>query len=230
MMQAKHESMLSLDANSVLAFLRGNPEFFNENAEILPKLHIPHETGGAISLIEKQLSVVRGKCAALENQLGELINVARENEQLHKRLHVLVQEIISASCVEDVVSLTRDTLTRNFRADDVKFLLIDDQSSKHHDENPERYLRFDDPALEHFGENFSKSQTSCSIPTDEQRAFLFDGDEKVGSIAIIPLQHERDIGMVVLSSVDPRRFDSNKDVLFLSELGQMLSRRVACFL
>jgi len=128
------------------------------------------------------------------------------------------------------VSLTRDTLTRNFRADDVKFLLIDDQSSKHHDENPERYLRFDDPALEHFGENFSKSQTSCSIPTDEQRAFLFDGDEKVGSIAIIPLQHERDIGMVVLSSVDPRRFDSNKDVLFLSELGQMLSRRVACFL
>jgi len=220
-MQAEHESMLSLDANSVLAFLRGNPDFFNENAEILPKLHIPHETGGAISLIEKQLSVVRGKCAALENQLGELINVARENEQLHKRLHVLIQEIISASCVEDVVSLTRETLIRSFRADDVKFLLIDDQSNKHHDQDPKRYLRFDDP---------DQSQTSCSIPTDEQRAFLFAGDEKVGSIAIIPLQHERDIGMVVLSSVDPRRFDSNKDVLFLSELGQMLSRRVACFL
>ena len=123
-MQAEHESMLSLDANSVLAFLQGNPEFFNENAEILPKLHIPHETGGAISLIEKQLSVVRGKCAALENQLGELINVARENEQLHKRLHVLIQEIISASCVEDVVSLTRETLIRSFRADEVKFLSL----------------------------------------------------------------------------------------------------------
>ena len=222
--------MLSLDANSVLAFLRGNPEFFNENAEILPNLHIPHDTGGAISLIEKQLSVFRGKCAALENQLGELINVARENEQLHKRLHGLIQEIISATCVDDVVSLTRETLTRSFRADDVKFLLIEDQSGKRHEQEPKRYLRYDEPALIHFEENFSKSQTSCSIPSDEQRDFLFGGDDKVGSIAIIPLQHKRDIGMVVLSSVDPRRFDSNKDVLFLSELGQMLSRRVASFL
>ncbi len=228
-MQAEQENN-SLDASSVLAFLQGNPDFFNQNADILPKLRIPHETGGAVSLIEKQLSVYRGKCSALENQLGELISVARENEQLHKRLHMLVQEIISAPDVDSIVSLTRETLTNNFRADDVKFVLIDKPDSELHEQRPDIFVAPDEPALKHFEDNLRQAKTTCSRPTDEQRSFLYNEQAKVGSIAIIPLRHQRDLGVVVLSSVDPRRFDSDKDVLFLTELGQMLSRRIAAVL
>ncbi len=228
-MQAEQENN-SLDAGSVLAFLKGNPDFFNQNAEILPKLRIPHEAGGAVSLIEKQLSVYRGRCTALENQLGELISVARENEQLHKRLHLLVQEIISAPDMDSVVSLTRDTLVRNFRADDVKFLLIDKTDSERADERPDIYVPPDEPALKHFEDNLRQAKTTCGRPTDEQREFLFSEQDKVGSIAIIPLRYERNLGLIVLTSADPRRFDFDKDVLFLTELGQMLSRRIAAFM
>lgn len=228
-MQAEQENN-AIDAGSVLAFLKGNPDFFNQNSEILPKLRIPHETGGAVSLIEKQLSVYRGKCRALESQLGELISVARENEQLHKRLHVLVQEIISAPDIESIISLTRETLTRNFRADEVKVLLIDKADSELHEERPDLYVSPDEPALQHFEDNLRQARTTCSVPTPEQRSFLYQEKDKVGSVAIIPLRHGRDLGLVVLSSADPRKFDSDKDVLFLTELGQMLSRRIAVFL
>lgn len=217
----------SLDALNVVEFLQGNPEFFNQHSEILPDLKIPHITGGAVSLIEKQLSVYRRKCSALEEKLGELISVARENEQLHNRLHELIQEIISATSIDDIIALTRETLIQNFNADDVRFFLIDTKEGKNHRQNPERFLRYDEPILATFEENFSQRNTTCGIPDDAQRQFLFDDDARVGSIAIIPLQYSRDIGLVVLSSADPRRFDSNKGVMFLTELGEVLSRRVA---
>ena len=223
-------SSQTVDAGSVLEFLKGNPDFFNTNSEILPKLRIPHETGGAISLIEKQLSVYRSKCCALETRLGELINVARENEELQKRLHDLIQEVISATTLDEVVSLTRDTLIKNFRADDVRVILIEDKDGEKHKEEPRRYVAYDEPALSFFETNFSNSTTSCSVPDADQRRFLFEENDKVGSIAIIPLQYKRDLGLIVLSSVDARRFDSTKGVLFLSEFGEMLSRRIATFL
>jgi len=230
-MQVEQDSSSqTVDAGSVLEFLKGNPDFFNNNADILPKLRIPHETGGAISLIEKQLSVYRSKCSALETKLGELINVARENEELQKRLHDLIQEVISATTLDEVVSLTRDTLIKNFRADDARVILIEDEGGKKHEEEPRRYVAYDEPALSFFKENFSKGETSCSVPNPEQREFLFEENAKVGSIAIIPLQYQRDLGLIVLSSVDARRFDSTKGVLFLSEFGEMLSRRIATFL
>jgi len=129
-----------------------------------------------------------------------------------------------------VVSLTRDTLTKNFRADDVRVILIEEKGGKKHEDEPRRYVAYDEPALAFFEANFSQKQTSCSVPNADQREFLFDEKAKVGSIAIIPLQYKRDLGLIVLSSVDARRFDSTKGVLFLSEFGEMLSRRIATFL
>ena len=227
MQSEQNNNQAGVDETSVVEFLKGNPEFFNHNSDLLPKLHIPHETGGAISLIEKQVSVFRHKCTALEDKLGELITVARENEQLHRRLHVLIQEVISADSIDELMSLTSDTLIRNFRADDAKFYLIDEKSGKRHEEQPERFLRYDEPALSHFEKNFSSGQTVCCIPSDEQKKFLFGENAKVGSIAVIPLKHKRDLGLIVLSSVDARRFGSNKGVMFLTELGEVLSRRIA---
>jgi len=221
------DKISSLDESRVLEFLKGNPGFFNDNSDILPNLQIPHETGGAISLIEKQLSVFRHRCTALEDKLGELISVARENEQLHKRLHELVQDVISADSLDSVLKLTQETLVSNFRADDARIFLIDEKPGERHAEDPERFLAYDEPALSLFEKSFACGETICCVPSDEQREFLFDEETKVGSVAIIPLKHGRDLGMIVLTSVDARRFGSNKGVMFLTELGGVLSRRIA---
>ena len=64
------------NADSVLKFLTRNPDFFNQHSEVLPRLTIPHHTGQAVSLIEKQVSVLRNKCCTLENSLRDLINIS----------------------------------------------------------------------------------------------------------------------------------------------------------
>jgi hypothetical protein len=119
-----------LTDEAVLRFLTTNPEFFVNNQDVLPRLRIPHESGKAVSLIEKQVSVLRSKCGTLENSLRDLISVARENENLHQRLHVLLQDIVSAPALEDRVALTRSSLRENFNADDVHILLAAEKTPR----------------------------------------------------------------------------------------------------
>ncbi len=228
-MQPEQQDVLeSMDAQSVLQFLTVNPDFFNQHPDVLNTLKIPHHTGAAVSLVEKQVSVLRKKNTSLEGKLSELIAVARENEQLHQRLHLLIQEIITASTLDDIVCLTRESLMDNFRADDVKILLIDDNKSVQHRAEPDRFLASDDPGLKLFEKHFAGRETVCGVPSPEILECLFGADaESVGSTAVIPLQHGRNLGLAVLSSKDEHRFSSGVGVMFLNQLGEVLSRRLS---
>lgn len=222
--QTDHRDVLNAD--SVLNFLTRNPDFFNQHSDVLPRLTIPHDTGGAVSLIEKQVSVLRNKCCTLENSLRDLINVARENEQLHQRLHRLIQEIITAPKLDDVIALSRDNLMSNFNADDVRFLLVGEKEMVS-DKDTCICLAENDPGLALFKDNFKKRETRCGQMGDAQKQLLFGAThEDVASAAVIPLIHERKLGLVVLASKDESRFALGKGVMFLNQLGEVLSRRV----
>jgi len=217
------------NADSVLKFLTHNPDFFNQHSDVLPRLAIPHHTGQAVSLIEKQVSVLRNKCCTLENSLRDLINVARENEQLHQRLHRLIQDIITASSINDVVSLTRENMLANFNADDVRVVLISSKEQKHKPEPADDYvfLPESDPGLALFNDIFKKRETRCGELGDAQKQLIFEADaQHVASAAVIPLYHNRKLGLVVLASKDETRFALGKGVMFLNQLGEVLSRRV----
>lgn len=231
-MQLEHQDIAAgLESETVLRFLTGNPEFFNEHADVLTDLKIPHQTHGAVSLIEKQISVLRNRCSSLEAKLNELISVARDNEQLHQRLHQLIQEIITAPTLDDIVCLTRESLVENFRADDVRILLIDSEDNERSAAEADRFLRADDPGLTLFDAHFEGGQTVCGVPSNEIKACLFGADsERVGSTAIIPLHHDRKLGIAVLHSEDEQRFSSGIGVMFLNQLGEVLSRRISSLL
>ncbi len=223
----QHDLSEALSAESVLQFLTSNPEFFNQHSEVLPRLQIPHHTGSAVSLIEKQVSVLRGKCSTLENSLRDLISVARENEQLHHRLHRLIQDIISASSIDNVISLTSDNLLANFNADDVRVVLFNDDQEISSETGELKVIKNDAEGLEVFDELFNKRETSCGEPSETQLEIIFDGDApEVASMALIPLFYRKKLGLVALTSKDETRFSSGKGVMFLNQLGEVLSRRV----
>jgi len=215
-----------VNADNVLNFLTRNPDFFNQHSDVLPRLTIPHHTGDAVSLIEKQVSVLRNKCCTLENSLRDLINVARENEQLHQRLHRLIQDIITAQTLDDVIELTRTNLLENFNADDVRMVLVGPKSLTTMDDAC-LCVEDSDPGLALFKNDFKKRETRCGQLADAQKQLIFGADvENVASAAVIPLMHQRKLGLVVLASKDESRFALGKGVMFLNQLGEVLSRRV----
>lgn len=241
----------TLSADSVLRYLVRNPDFFVSNQDILPRLRIPHDSGKAVSLIEKQVSVLRGKCGTLENSLRDLIAVARENENLHQRLHGLIQEIISATTLEQIVALTRSSLQDNFNADQVHIVTVgakpkraaakktaSQSTAKSVAKKTNRtrkpkpvegltQLAHNDKRLKLFTELFEGRETVCGLPSAEHLACLVGDDyANIASAAMIPLYHERELGIVMLTSKDESRFAAGKGVMFLNQLGELLSRRL----
>lgn len=234
----QQDSPKTLDPVAVRQFLTMNPDFFNQHADVLPRLHIPHEAGGAVSLIEKQVSVLRGKCNKLENSLHELITVARENEQLHMRLHRLIQDIVSADSLSQLVSISRSSLIEHFKADDVRlFLTSPNESNEALDKAFSRRatdnhftLSSKDPLFDMFSKNFADGETFCGPLNQEQRALLCTGCEtELASAALIPLQLSGAQGALIMGSADTARFTAAKGVMFLNQFGEVLSRRIQAF-
>lgn len=252
-------SNLKISDADIVKYLSGNPEFFVDNKDLLTRLRVPHDSGSAVSLVEKQVSVLRGRCNSLENSLRDLIAVARHNENLHQRLHTLIQDIITAPKMTDIVSLTQSSLSENFSAEDVHIMLIAPapkrkktarssrksaektaSAEKSATKKPVRsrppklmdvegatVVRHSDRRIKHFNDVFDSGETVCGMPDAEQLiALLGKRHADVASAAIIPLHFERKLGVIMLTSRDETRFSSSKGVMFLNQMGNLLSRRI----
>src|SRR5215470_10741884 len=85
------------EEESIAGYLQRNPEFFERHQGVLARLKLPHARGGAaISLVERQIEVLREKQAALEGKLAELVRVARANDAISERLHRFTRRLLRA--------------------------------------------------------------------------------------------------------------------------------------
>ncbi len=224
-----------LESGEIAHFLLNNPGFFEQHPHILPRLDIPHPSGTAVSLIERQVIALRGRCHELESRLRNLILVAQDNERLHQRLHALIQDIVSATTLNQALKLTAKGLMTHFHADSVRFLLITPKpvAGKPAVRKPRalkglsRFVSADEAALAGFGEHLEQGETICGPLNDEQLAAVFAGDaHQVASAAAIPLKDRDALGVMVLGSECEKRFAPGMGVLFLNQLGEVLSRRI----
>src|SRR5690242_4813866 len=82
---------------SVIEYLQRNPDFFERHPQLLTRLHIPHERGAAtVSLVERQVQVLRDKNQLLDGKLREFVDVARGNDELVDKIHRLACGLIKA--------------------------------------------------------------------------------------------------------------------------------------
>ena len=72
----------AIDAEGVAEYLEQNPGFFEQHADLLSDIKLQHGSGGAISLIERQVAVLREKNQALESNILQLVQIAQDNEVL----------------------------------------------------------------------------------------------------------------------------------------------------
>src|SRR5438045_3266073 len=86
-----------MNADDLARFLRANPQFFDQNPELLESLQVPHPHGGrAIPLAERQTVALREKARLLEGRLGELISNAAQNDAISEKVHRLAVAMVGA--------------------------------------------------------------------------------------------------------------------------------------
>jgi uncharacterized protein YigA (DUF484 family) len=211
---------------AICAYLAAHPDFFERNPKTLGKLRIPHETGGTVSLVERQVSMLRQKELKLERQLRELIQVARDNDLLAAKIHRLAIHMLAADSLNATVRAVEEAMRSGFGADQAVLVLFGNPDN-FDDVDAGRFFRpieRSDEALRPFATFLKGSGPRCGQVRDSQRTFLFrTAAEDIGSVALVPLGNKADIGFLAIGSVDAKRFHPGMSIDFLTRVGDLIS-------
>src|ERR1700693_6203010 len=103
-----------MKSEEVARYLKEHPEFFEEYADFLASMHIPHPHGGrAIPISERPVLTLREKSRMLEGKLRELVQFGEENDSISERVHRITLTLLAS---RDLPSLL-DSLYDNLRVD-----------------------------------------------------------------------------------------------------------------
>jgi len=209
-------------AKDVEAYLEKHPEFFQDNPELLTQLTVPHPAGGAVSLIERQVALLRDENKQLRLRIKDLVEIARENEELVNKLHLLSVDLIASQSLENFSSVLTTKLESNFDASHVSIKIF--REAIFGDEENADFVSKTDKRMQNF-EKFLRHKTPvCGRFNSQQLAFLF-GDKalEVKSLALIPLVDKDAIGMFAIGSTDPDHFKAGMSTSLLASLGDVAS-------
>jgi uncharacterized protein YigA (DUF484 family) len=206
----------------VASYLRKNPDFLVEHPDILEIVEVNHASGGASSLIERQVQQLRAANEDLSRQLKRLVQVASENERLMSRLHRLTLELMSIGDRRGLFTHLGESLLNDFNADIVQICLFDPDIADEAGENV-MGIGSDDPAIEQFRPILDKDSTVCGRLSESKLEFLFGIKARwVQSTALVPLGDKGSEGMLAIGSSDPARFYPGMGTLFLDLLSDVI--------
>lgn len=223
---AEREQQLATELQ-LISMLRETPDILTRHPELIAVLEVAHQSGGAVSLIERQVAVLRQQIKTQENRLCELMDVARDNERLSETCHRLAVDLLSTHDVDDVVSILLDTFKSELSADHAVVKLFSEDAELV-EQSAGLFVDVNDEALNAFKTMLQHKNTVCGKSTKEQKAYLFDDKaEKIKSVAIIPLISGANLGLIGLGAEDAQRFKPSMGTDFLSQVGELISASLA---
>ncbi len=215
-----------LAESAVVDFLQQHTDFFERNADILSSVRLPHVSGGTVSLVERQVSVLRQKDMKLERQLKELLQVARDNDVLAAKIHQLTLALLAAKDIQGSLACVEKALRTGFGADQSILVLFADPEA-FADIRVGRFFRpteRSNPVLKAFDTFLDGKTSRCGQVRDAQRDFLFGEDtNEIGSAALVPLGKGAEIGFLAIGSADADRFHPGMSIDFLTRLGDLVA-------
>ncbi len=232
------KDLLSDNDETVAAYLLEHPDFLSRHPDVLAALEGGQREDGAISLVEKQVAVLRKQNSEAEAGRVELIETARTNANLSVCLHKVALELLRD------VGLDRTRLSRagkasgvsrvcrtvlNQRIPDVTLFthwfggfLADDSDTDDVTVLDEKDQRIASLAAS----LFMAGEPGCGPFSEPERIVLFGHfaasmQSAVAAPLVEPGTKSR-MGILVLASDDPARFAPGKGTMFLVQLVQLI--------
>ena len=226
---AEKIQLTAIDEASVIDYLKANPELLERHPEVIGQLTFTHETGAAISLVERQIKALRDQNQGYKNKLSELVQIARENEELSQRFHRLSLELMAGEHLDDIIAMTQEQIQTFFSTDYVGFCFHNELASQLKDQ--EKNIL--DTNSKHAPKlrDWMHQRKPVFGPFDPGlRKLLLTGQGKLSSYALIPLYHTNDIGLLILGSKNKERFVEGMGTVFLTQLGELISSKMKLYL
>lgn len=212
-----------LTQEQVVAYLKAHPEFFIDQDDLLAQMRIPHARGSSISLVERQVTVLRERNADIQSRLAHLMDVARDNDRLFEKVRRLVLEVLDAQTLDELVGVVDDSLRHSFKVPFSALILF---SEKQISVGRSASLK---TAQQQIGGLLVAGKAFCGVLRPKQLEFLF-GDEQAAQIksaAVVALDYQGIQGVLAVGSSDQQHYSNSVDTLFLTYLADVLARVLA---
>ena len=212
----------SMSADAVADYLRDQPDFFNGHAELLLDLKIPHPSGDAVSLFDRQLSALREENRQLKSNMHSMIENARANETLIKRIHGLVLQLMEATGPHAIFSTLREQLKEHFNSDRVAVLVFASPSFVEVD-GPTEFIGKGEERENLFNDLLSSDRAICGETNANYQQALWPEETALGgSCTLLPLKASTWHGVIAIQSDDVNRFSSDMGTEFLNYISDIV--------
>ena len=243
-----------ISEDDVVAFLERHPEFFQHRDRLLLKLQLPHGKKGTVSLIEKQLTLLREKHQNANKKLNTLVSLAERNEEILNKCRGLTLNLIAADNPEDFLAAMAESFTRDFQCQAYSLIIFDDAVPP--TDLPETTLsdfviRVPTETAEQQVASLLKASSPVLGPLrPAERDFLFRKQgEQIKSAVVLPVvtandreggavmhaanpsdkkgaKQRRQIAVLAIGSEDSNYFNADMDTNFLGLVADTLGRLI----
>ena len=207
-----------MEANTVADYLKQHPQFFEDYADVLADIFVPHPHGGhAIPIAERQIISLREKNAELEDRLRELIRFGTENDAISEKLHRSTLALFAAPDLETTLAVLYQSLTEDFGVPQVACRLwgkVPEQSYL-----PE--LAATSLELRQYTDQLGSPYCGPTPPFEARD--WFEGGQACLSFAFLPLRTAHTFGLLGLASEDTQRFYAGMGTMYLTRLAELAS-------
>jgi len=216
------DSGSELSAQQVAEYLKQHPEFFDQLPQLLSEINVPHpQSGQAISLIERQASVLRDRIKSMELKLAELLRHGQENDVISASIQRWVRGLLLHRDPTTAPHFLADSLGKVFNIPQVAITIWLPAA----DYENESWIS--SPAADYVQQIDSMRLPICG-PSSISAAvrLLPDAGRDTQSIAVLPLRvgaAPDAFGVLVLGSPDARRFAPDLGVAFLERISEIAS-------
>lgn len=207
----QHSTTRQISADEVAAYLQAHPDFFTDRDSLLAEMQIPHDSGKAISLLERQVKILRDRSIESRHTLNILLENARQNDQLFSITRSLVLILLEEDSIDQIASLTEANLATQPGVDACRLFILDNDGLINELQN-----RF--PSL------FRSKSVLCQSLDRESSNLLFpNAAQAMRSVALCPVTYGNSLlAILALGNQSQDYFTEELDTLFLDFIAEVL--------
>ncbi|WP_459616120.1 DUF484 family protein [Bordetella sp. 2513F-2] len=209
----------SYTAQEIAAFLQEHPAFFAQHADVFASLRVPHpHTAHAISLGERQILALRERTRQLEWRIDELVRNANANESIGRHIEQWSARLAAESDPQHIPGAIALGVAEQFALNHVALRLWNLPGLA-----PESAYG---AAVSEDVRTFADSLKTpyCGNDTGFEAVSWLDATpQSLALVALRPAEDAASVGLLVLGSDDPARFDPEMGTAFLESIGRLAS-------
>lgn len=214
---------MRFSSDEIAQYLCKHPQFFEEYADILADIQVPHPHGGrAIPISERQIIALRDKNRILQEKLSELIRFGEENSALTEKMHRLALVLLRSAHLNDLLGGLHFNLREDFSIPHMA-LRVWNLASDASDDRPLPELSKTGTDIHILAESLLHPYCGAHV-LDEIKGWFGEDGFRLRSFAIVTLRARSTIiGLMVMGSEDPQRFYPEMGTIYLAQLSELVS-------